>query len=62
MGDYGALPRLVMATANPHKVTEIGLVLEGLAHLEPRPADVPDVVEDGDTLEANARLEGRGHL
>ena len=57
MGDYGALPRLVMATANPHKVTEIGLVLEGLAHLEPRPADVPDVVEDGDTLEANARLK-----
>lgn len=57
MGDYEALPRLVMATANPHKVTEIGLVLEGLAHLEPRPADVPDVVEDGDTLEANARLK-----
>jgi len=57
MGDSAGLPRLVMASANPHKVAEIGLVMEGLAHLEPRPVDVPDVVEDGDTLGANARLK-----
>ena len=57
MGDSAALPRLVIASANPHKVAEISLVMEGLAHLEPRPACVPDVVEDGDTLEANARLK-----
>ena len=51
------LPRLVMASANPDKVAEIALVLEGLVDLEPRPPEVPDVVEDGDTLEANARLK-----
>jgi XTP/dITP diphosphohydrolase len=53
----GLLPRLVMASANPHKVNEIILVLGGLVGLEPRPLDVPDVVEDGDTLEDNARLK-----
>lgn len=51
------LPRLVMASANPHKVEEITLVLEGLVSLKARPTDVPDVVEDGDTLEDNARLK-----
>ena len=51
------LPRLVVASANPDKVAEIALVLEGLVDLEPRPPEVPDVVEDGDTLEANARLK-----
>ena len=51
------LPRLVVASANPDKVAEIALVLEGLVDLEPRPREVPDVVEDGDTLEANARLK-----
>lgn len=29
----------------------------GLADLEPRPEGLPDVLEDGDTLEANARLK-----
>jgi XTP/dITP diphosphohydrolase len=51
------LPRLVVASANPEKVAEIALVLDGLVDLEPRPLEVPDVVEDGDTLEANARLK-----
>ena len=51
------LPRLVVASANPDKVAEIALVLEGLVDLEPRPPEVPDVVEGGDTLEANARLK-----
>lgn len=57
MGDVTDLPRLVVASANPHKVAEIGLVLDGLAVLEPRPTGVPEVVEDGETLEANARLK-----
>ena len=51
------LPRLVVASANPDKVAEIALVLDGLVDLDPRPPDLPDVVEDGDTLEANARLK-----
>ncbi len=52
-----ALPRLVCATANPHKVAEIAGILDGLVELLPRPADVPDVVEDAGTLEGNARLK-----
>jgi XTP/dITP diphosphohydrolase len=48
----------VLATANPDKAREIAATLEAagaLVELVPRPADVPDVLEDGDTLEANAR-------
>jgi len=49
--------RLVCASANPDKVAEIAEVLDGHVELVARPAQVPDVVEDGDTLEANARLK-----
>jgi len=51
------LPRLVSATANPHKLVEIAQILDGVVDLLPRPADVPDVVEDAGTLEGNARLK-----
>ena len=51
------LPRLVCASANPDKVAEIALVLDGLVELEPRPADLGDVVEDAPDLEGNARLK-----
>ena len=51
------LPRLVSASANPHKVEEIAAILEGLVELVPRPAQVPEVVEDAGTLEGNARLK-----
>ena len=51
------LPRLVCATANPHKVAEIADILKGLVELLPRPDDLPDVVEDAGTLEGNARLK-----
>lgn len=51
------LPTLVSASANPHKVSEIAAILDGLVRLVPRPADVPDVVEDAGTLEGNARLK-----
>ena len=51
------LPRLVCASANPDKVAEIEAILRGVVELVPRPADVPDVVEDADTLEGNARLK-----
>jgi XTP/dITP diphosphohydrolase len=49
-----------MASANPHKVTEIEALLRttlpGLTVL-PRPADVGEVIEDADTLLGNARLK-----
>jgi XTP/dITP diphosphohydrolase len=49
--------RLVCASANPDKVAEIAAILGDAVELVPRPADVPDVVEDADTLEGNARLK-----
>ena len=52
-----SIPKLVIASANPDKVAEISIVLEDLAVLIPRPEDMPDVIEDGDDLEDNARLK-----
>jgi XTP/dITP diphosphohydrolase len=49
--------RLVVASANPDKVAEIGAILGDAFELVPRPADVPDVVEDATSLEGNARLK-----
>ena len=49
--------RIVCATANPNKVTEIRAILGDLVELLPRPDHVPDVVEDANTLEGNARLK-----
>jgi XTP/dITP diphosphohydrolase len=53
--------RLVMASANPDKVAEIAAVLAGSLDVDilPRPAGMPDVIEDGDTLLDNARLKAR---
>ncbi len=53
--------RLVLASANPDKVAEIAAVLTDALEVElvPRPDDVPDVVEDGETLLDNARLKAR---
>ncbi|NCY16439.1 MAG: RdgB/HAM1 family non-canonical purine NTP pyrophosphatase [Actinobacteria bacterium] len=50
--------RLVCASANPHKVAEIAAILaECGLELLPRPESVPEVAEDADTLEGNARLK-----
>ncbi|MCU0309499.1 MAG: RdgB/HAM1 family non-canonical purine NTP pyrophosphatase [Acidimicrobiales bacterium] len=50
--------RLVVASANPDKVAEIAAVLDALGvEVVPRPVGLPDVVEDADTLEGNARLK-----
>ena len=46
-----------MASANPDKVAEIALLMEDVLDIAPRPPEVPDVVEDADTLEGNARLK-----
>lgn len=48
--------RLVLATANPHKVAEIAELLPGV-ELVPRPDEVGEVVEDAGTLVGNARLK-----
>jgi XTP/dITP diphosphohydrolase len=51
----------VLASANPDKVKEIVAVLSAALPVEllPRPDDVPEVVEDADTLVGNARLKAR---
>ena len=49
--------QVVCASANPDKVAEIQQLLDGVVTLLPRPVDVPDVVEDADTLAGNARLK-----
>jgi XTP/dITP diphosphohydrolase len=52
---------LVLASANPDKVAEIREILAAAlgdeVNVLPRPSDVPEVVEDGATLEDNARLK-----
>ena len=50
-------PVLVCASANPDKVAEMAAILGDAVELLPRPDGVPDVVEDADTLEGNARLK-----
>ena len=56
-GDRPARPTLVCASANPDKVAEIEAILGPVVDRVPRPVSVPDVVEDADTLEGNARLK-----
>ena len=53
--------RLVTATANPSKVAEIQAIFGRSLDVEllPRPDDVPDVIEDADSLVENARLKSR---
>lgn len=46
--------QLVLATANPGKVAELADLLGHRFEVIGRPGDLPETVEDGDTLEANA--------
>ncbi|HEX4082203.1 MAG TPA: non-canonical purine NTP pyrophosphatase, partial [Acidimicrobiales bacterium] len=52
---------LVLATANPDKTAEVAAILReaGDVELLPRPAEIDDVDETGDTLLANARLKAQ---
>lgn len=50
---------VVAATANPAKLAEISEILGDAIELHPRPADLPEVVEDAPTLEGNALLKAR---
>ncbi len=49
----------VLATANPDKAREIAEILGRSVTLLPRPAEVPEVEETGETLLDNARLKAR---
>ena len=53
--------RLVLASANPDKAAEVaeilGAELGDAVEVLARPEGIPDVVEDADTLEGNARLK-----
>ena len=52
--------KFVLASANPDKAREMRHVLEEIGFdLLERPADVPDVEENGKTLEDNARLKAQ---
>lgn len=51
------MTRVVLASANSDKAMEIAAILGTAVDLVPRPPEVPDVVEDGDSLLANARLK-----
>jgi XTP/dITP diphosphohydrolase len=49
--------KVVLATKNPHKVVEISAICAEMGmplQIEAAPADLPETIEDGDTLEANA--------
>ncbi len=48
---------VVLASANAKKAAEIATILGDRVALIPRPPEVPDVVEDADTFEGNARLK-----
>lgn len=50
-------PQVVMASANPDKVAEIAELMVDVVEILPRPPEIPDVVEDSDTLVGNARLK-----
>ena len=53
------ITRLVCASANPDKVAEMNFLLDGVIELLPRPADLPDIMEDADTLVGNAWLKAK---
>jgi len=61
-GNLGVL-RLVLATANPDKAREIAAIVDEASHgrieLVARPAHVPEVEENGATLEDNALIKAR---
>jgi XTP/dITP diphosphohydrolase len=51
------MSRFVLATANADKAAEIREILGDAFDLVPRPGEVPDVEETGETLLDNARLK-----
>jgi XTP/dITP diphosphohydrolase len=52
------VPRLLVATRNPHKLRELGRLLPGI-DLDPLPQGIETPPEDGDTYAANALIKAR---
>ena len=50
---------VVLATANPGKTAELSELLAGRVSVVARPVNVPDVVEDADSLVGNARRKAQ---
>jgi len=50
---------LVLATGNQGKVAELMRLLDGVCSVSARPEELPETVEDGDTLEVNARKKAQ---
>jgi XTP/dITP diphosphohydrolase len=48
---------VVAATANPDKLRDMQEILAGAFTLLPRPEEIPEVIEDADSLAGNARLK-----
>ncbi len=48
---------VVAATANPDKLRDMQQILAGAFTLLPRPEEIPEVIEDADSLAGNARLK-----
>jgi len=53
-GSSSERPVVVLASANPDKVAELRELLGERFDVQPRPADLPDTIEDEDSLEGNA--------
>lgn len=51
----GHKQRLVVASSNQGKIAELIDLLGDRFEVEPRPADLAETIEDGETLEANAQ-------
>lgn len=61
---YLPVMRILLATNNPHKAEELASILGGLDGIEvitlkDLPITLPEPVEDGETLEANAYIKAR---
>ncbi|HBI64176.1 MAG TPA: non-canonical purine NTP pyrophosphatase, RdgB/HAM1 family [Clostridiales bacterium] len=52
--------KFVLATHNPGKIQEVREIWEPLGfEVEPMPEDFPEIVEDGESFEENARIKAR---
>lgn len=52
--------KFVLATHNPGKIQEVREIWEPLGfEVEPMPEDFPEIIEDGESFEENARIKAR---
>jgi len=48
---------VVLGSANPKKAAELVEILGSRIEVVPRPLEIPEIIEDADTFEGNARLK-----